>query len=715
MDRTTDLIERFFQTQAGDHINGTIKQLDLATLVCLRLLSADFVATFHGKSEDGELVPIAFQQSNDIHICRLDILEEIGKWCCEDASQHLRVRDIERIEIAEGKEETDYFARENSFAFRYASRFFDDESGATILLIAYWRNTELRLTEEVRQTLDLMARLISASLKTTDRAMAAGSFSERLSRLLPIFELPTSTTRYRQLVSQVAYCASAVIPDVSTCLMSKHLAGGEVESGEWQSSHAPEPEFRLWLEGVVNDILSEPSDIVKKDPWRILKETPNDYPAVVALPLLADNRRQFVLFIWSEKSSGFTEMEEDLLSLFAYCAQTVISNSCLIRKLSKANRLLEKSSAKLAGTETLAALTDMTSGVAHDFNNIFGGIIGRLQLLSLKVKDPQMKAALSKVEVMALEGADTVKRIQEFATTTKHKQTDLLDLNELVRSVVEGSTSKWTEEANRRSVTVSVSVPSEVQLIHASSDDLAVAIEKLIENAVEHSASNEEVKVKLESDGVESVITVTNKGLAIPEEDRRRIFYPFFTSKSERGAGLGLAIVYGVAGRHDGTVSLNCETDGYTSFSMTLPLETEKKEPSEITSKKSRSKKMNIMIVDDDDEIRGVLEDMLRIDGHQTVSCCDGYAALEQLKVSTYDAMITDLGMPGMSGLELAEQVHGFCPDMPIAVITGWGTQLQEDEIATRGIKAVLPKPFHLKEIKNLLVDLAKAVEMVTL
>lgn len=98
---------------------------------------------------------------------------------------------------------------------------------------------------------------------------------------------------------------------------------------------------------------------------------------------------------------------------------------------------------------------------------------------------------------------------------------------------------------------------------------------------------------------------------------------------------------------------------------------------------------------------------MLMIDGHRATACADAYAALEALEKGGFDLLITDLGMPGISGLDLAGVVHETYPQMPIALVTGWGVQLTQDELSSKGIRAVLPKPFHLKEVKALVKELA--------
>jgi two-component system cell cycle sensor histidine kinase/response regulator CckA len=234
-------------------------------------------------------------------------------------------------------------------------------------------------------------------------------------------------------------------------------------------------------------------------------------------------------------------------------------------------------------------------------------------------------------------------------------------------------------------------------------------IDRIVQNAVEYAPVQSTVRVLLTAGEKQSTISVSDSGPGIPEGIQKKVFYPFFTTKSERGAGLGLAIVYGIVGRLGGKVTFECHEGAGTVFQVSLNRDRGAgfKERSDSTRKVTKMEKLRVLVVDDDEQIREVLSDMLSMDGHTTTACPDGYAAIKSLETERFDVMITDLGMPGMSGLDLAGHAHEQYPKMPIAMITGWGMQLNHDEIAMKGILAVLPKPFHMKDVKALVQDLA--------
>jgi len=120
----------------------------------------------------------------------------------------------------------------------------------------------------------------------------------------------------------------------------------------------------------------------------------------------------------------------------------------------------------------------------------------------------------------------------------------------------------------------------------------------------------------------------------------------------------------------------------------------------------SKSKRLSILIVDDDDQVRDMLCDIFTTDGHYAKTCPDAYTAIKAIEKQLPDLIIADLGLPGMSGLDLAGEVHHCHPDLPIAMITGWGAQLDMEKITANGVKTVISKPFHIKDINTMIKDL---------
>jgi CheY-like chemotaxis protein len=356
----------------------------------------------------------------------------------------------------------------------------------------------------------------------------------------------------------------------------------------------------------------------------------------------------------------------------------------------------------------MAALADMTTGVADELNNAIGGVIGRIQLLREKLSDKDHQRDLALIEELITPTTDTVKRIQQFVSATQSKDFEATDLVRVVGEVVADTDCQWSEMADTRGVEVVISGCCGEAVVSGFEPDLRLLLDKLLDNAVEHSPENGTVEVALVSNEKGYQLSVSDQGSGVPSIDRDRIFYPFFTTKQQRGAGMSLAIVHGVVVRHGGAVMVSDNEAHGAIFTIAFPHQVIVEDMSEITGKIRIPAKLRVLVVDDDEQIRKVLSDMIQMDGHETTMCCDAYAALEEVANGEYDLLITDLGMPGMSGLDLAGVVHERLPGLPVAMITGWGTQLNEEEVKTKGVKRILAKPFHLKDIKALVADLVR-------
>ena len=329
-----------------------------------------------------------------------------------------------------------------------------------------------------------------------------------------------------------------------------------------------------------------------------------------------------------------------------------------------------------------------------------------VQLLKLKVTDDEILDKLDKIEMIAQDGADTVRRIQEFSSGAKYKKTKQFDLVTLLVDFNKNSKGKWIEKAKSNNITVKTSVELHNAFIQGIYDDVLLALNNIVENGVEHAIPDSTVLITLSENKNHYEIKVHNIGVEINRSELKRIFYPFFTKKDTYGAGMGLSIVHGIVTRHGGKISVTSSDEEGTTFKIELLKVDAVDDDSDISRKINTVKQLKILVVDDDDQIREVLTDMLLIDGYETIACEDGLSALEAFKENEFDLVITDLGMPGMSGLELSDEIHSQKPEIPIAMITGWGTQLNHDEVALKGIKTVMSKPFHLKDIKAMIAEL---------
>jgi len=405
-----------------------------------------------------------------------------------------------------------------------------------------------------------------------------------------------------------------------------------------------------------------------------------------------------------ELSEAFNSMTKDL-----YANRE--KQKKLIHQLSRKNLRLRKEiharkqlEEEIIKVERLRALGEMSGGVAHDFNNILGAILGRAQLLLEKINNPLIKKDIKIIERAALDGAETVRRIQEFTTRRADRSSFTpIDINEIIKDSLEFTKTRWKNEAEAWGIKINVIYDlGKVPFILGNPSNLREVFTNLIINSVDAMPEGGTIFIKTYCSEKEVIIIFQDTGTGMPAEVTKRAFEPFFTTKGKRGSGLGLSICYGIISRHQGKIDLETEVGKGTTFNIYLPItfsDVEKKLPRKITAEENISAR--ILIIDDDDFIREVLADTLTRIGFFVEKVKSGARGIELFSSTGYDIVLTDLGIGDMSGWDVAGQVKEISPSTPVALITGWDTPLSEEEIHKRGVDFVITKPFKLEELKT--------------
>jgi signal transduction histidine kinase/CheY-like chemotaxis protein len=408
---------------------------------------------------------------------------------------------------------------------------------------------------------------------------------------------------------------------------------------------------------------------------------------------------------------AFTEADERLLMNIAHLGALAMSSARLYAERTRALDELSAAQDQLVRTEKLRALGEMASGVAHDFNNLLAAILGRAQLLLRRVKDPQPRQWLQVIERSALDGAETVKRLQDFTRIRRDEPLVPLMLSDVVRDALEITQSRWQEEPLSRGVAVEVhtTLPA-VPPILGDGPELREVFTNLILNAVDAMPDGGALTLTTAVLDGQVVATVADSGMGIPDAVRDKIFDPFFTTKGPRGTGLGLSVSYGIVSRHGGTITVD-STEGWgTTFRVTFP---QALEPSPIAAREDPAtagppRSIRCLVVDDEPTVRTVLADVLTAAGHQVVEAADGADAIERLRAEPFDLVLTDLAMPRVSGWQVARAARRMTPGVPVFLVTGFGVELSAEERRANGVDAVLVKPLQIQEILDAVAEVAR-------
>ncbi len=702
MSESTRLIKRYYHSIKSVNLRSLVDQVDSISVLLGDLFDADFIAVYFKKQGNDNLIPVGYHNNGNLPSPDIQKIEK--EYCTEkDRTAHIVPGLLCLSEAQENSK--DLFADENNLNYLYQFPFYKNNDIA-VLVLAYWHEYPDYDEKKIKKVIPTVYNLLQNTLNSIDEHKKANDYTIRLSDLIALFEIDISEFRYVELVDKLVHSLKNIIPGgylifstdrTNNCEFTNHV-----------NIDKPHEQFVKKLEIELGSFSKELDEIsIQNGIWvEFAGQIETNYNTILVSPICKDSKRKTFLVYVSDQINPLKDNDKQLLSLFSLLSSLILKASLLLETEKKVNKLLKKTSSQMADIETLAALTDLTSGVAHEFNNMIGGIVGRVQLLKLKVEEDDVLQKLDKIEMIAQDGAETVRRIQEFSSGAKYTKTKQFDLASLLRAFADNQEYKWYSDAQVKNVNVITNVEIPTAFITGIYDDILLALNNIVENGVEHAKENSTVLIEITENTNCFVISVHNEGSEINQTELKRIFYPFFTKKETYGAGMGLSIVHGIVTRHGGKISVTSSDADGTTFKIELLKLDAVEDVSDVSRRIKTVRQLKILVVDDDDQIREVLTDMLSIDGYDTVACEDGYKALEAFNVEEFDLVITDLGMPGMSGLELAGEIHAKNPELPIAMITGWGTQLNHDEVALNGIKTVLSKPFHLKDIKAMISEL---------
>ena len=406
----------------------------------------------------------------------------------------------------------------------------------------------------------------------------------------------------------------------------------------------------------------------------------------------------------------FGEGDERLLSSIGHLAALALRSARLFEERARAYSELASAQDQLVRTEKLRALGEMASGVAHDFNNLLASILGRAQLTLQRLQDPQLRKWLQVIERSALDGAQTVRRLQEFTRTRRDQPFVAVDLNEVIRGALEITQSRWREETQSRGVAVEARTSfGNLPSVAGDPAELREAMTNLILNAVDAMPTGGTLSLTTSVENNLIVVTVADTGVGIPEAIRGKIFDPFFTTKGPQGTGLGLSMTYGILSRHGARITVDSQEGRGTRFRLTFAPsvvpDVEHKPPSETPPP---GVSLRCLVVDDEAEVGRVLGDVLQTSGHTVVVLTDGEAAIAQLRAESFDLVFTDLAMPRVSGWQVAQAAKEIAPSVPVVLVTGFGVELTPEERHTHGVDMVLVKPLKIVDVQDVVARAAK-------
>jgi signal transduction histidine kinase/ActR/RegA family two-component response regulator/HAMP domain-containing protein len=443
------------------------------------------------------------------------------------------------------------------------------------------------------------------------------------------------------------------------------------------------------------------------------------FRAAAAVPLLVDGRL-FGTLVVSRLAAGFTPSECEFLYMLSEHVALAAHQAQLHAELEKAYNELRKTQQTVMQQERLRALGQMASGIAHDINNALSPIVGFADLLArcetaLSVNG---KKYLQYIKTAGEDITHIVARLREFYRQRDSKEAlQSLNINELSRQVIDMTRPRWRDIPQGRGVMIEMRSDFDANLasLVGIESEVREALTNLILNAVDAipNGGTITVRTRVGSRGgsdtpTHVLLEVSDTGIGMDEETRKRCLEPFFSTKGKRGTGLGLAMVYGVMERHLGQIEIESEPGQGTVIKLIFPIRRIPGASPLANGKEESTIPLNILCIDDEPLLRELLREILERDGHSVSLADGGQNGVDEFRAAAgrkqpFDVVLTDLGMPYFDGRQVVEVIKRESPHTPIIMLTGWGTFMKEDGDIPEQVSGILTKPPRSNELREML------------
>jgi len=471
--------------------------------------------------------------------------------------------------------------------------------------------------------------------------------------------------------------------------------------------------FRVGIDGIVGWVAKTGELVYVPDVSKDSRYIPSE-PSIksqAAFPLKVRDQLFGVLNIESDELNGFDEEDLKTLSSFASQMSISIENAQLFSDLKQTLQELKQAQDQIVQAEKLRAMGEMASGVAHDFNNVLAVVLGNIQLLLHQLdhlSPEEIREGLKVIERSSKDGAETIRRIQEFTGVRRDREFVTLSLNEIITEVAGITQPRWRDQTQKKGIQVKLTTQlGNIPMIMGNPSELREVLTNIVFNAVDAMPKGGELTVTTQpqtEDWVE--VRIADTGTGMTEEVKKRVFDPFFTTKGVTNSGLGMSVSYGIIKRHGGEILIESELGKGTNFIIHLPTGYGEEEAVvKPAPPVKESRHARILVIDDEDSVRDVLSRMLKAKGHQVAVASNGEEGIERFRSEPFDMVFTDLGMPKLSGWEVGRTIKAINPKIPIAMITGWGVELDRQKLSENGIDLSIAKPFNFDQVINLVSE----------
>ena len=446
--------------------------------------------------------------------------------------------------------------------------------------------------------------------------------------------------------------------------------------------------------------------------------------SLVLAPLKSESRVFGVLVAARRGVRAFGSTECEFLRQLSEHVALAANQAQLYGALREAYDDLRRTQQTMQQEERLRALGQMASGIAHDINNALSpvSLYAESMLETERGLSGRARGYLEIIQRAVEDVAQTVARMREFYRP-REAQLALtpVQMNSMVRQVLDLTRARWSDQPLQSGVVIRAltELAHDLPKFMGVESEIREALTNLVFNAVDAMPAGGTLTLRTRvadagADRAAVVVEVADTGVGMDEDTRRRCLEPFFTTKGERGTGLGLAMVFGTVQRHSAELEIESAPGAGTTvrlvFAVPATIPAEPGQPGQAFNVPSR---LRLLLVDDDPILLRSLRDALETDGHVIETANGGEAGIAAFRAAldrgeAFAAVITDLGMPYVDGRRVAVAVKEASPATPVILLTGWGRRLVAEGDIPPHVDRVLAKPPKLRELRQALAQLCR-------
>ena len=435
----------------------------------------------------------------------------------------------------------------------------------------------------------------------------------------------------------------------------------------------------------------------------------------VAAPLLVESKVFGVLIAARRTPHGFSSGECEFLRQLSEHVALAANQAETHVALQRAYDDLRQTQQAILQQERLRALGQMASGIAHDINNAMSPVALYTDVMLERDLNlsAQSRGYLQIIQQAVGDVAQTVARMREFY---RQREPQLVlapvQINPLVEQVIDLTRARWSDIPLKAGVVIHMEreLGPELPPFMGVESEIREALTNLIFNAVDALPEGGRIALRtgIAAEDASIFVDVCDGGMGMDEDTRRRCLEPFFTTKGERGTGLGLAMVYGMVQRHSADIDIQSAVGQGTTIRLSFPRQTESVSPAGESAAFAPLARLRMLVVDDDPLLLKSLRDILEGDGHDVTAASGGQEGIDCFRAAlqrnaAFEVVFTDLGMPYVDGRKVAGAIKSLSPSTPVILLTGWGQRMLDEGTQPAHVDRVLSKPPRLSHLREAL------------